>query len=222
MARSGCGAEITRIVREIPYDELILTDVVAGQLSLRLSMPYDKAKAATNVRLKRMSDHGQLKRLRKGVYCHIRQTVFGPAAPDIDRIMLRSVTIQDGDRIGYESGAALLNRIGLSTLLPRAIEVTTNQYNVRLPDNCRIKLTKPVVSVTNNNWRYLQFIDAAECLPDAHIDAEAPARLLNTFAAKQQLDPLTLIFTARKYYPAKTVLRLTDLLMEGNNESASG
>lgn len=222
MVHTGCGAEIARIIGEIPYDELIRTDDVASQLSVRLSMPYDKAKTATNVKLKRMADHGELKRLRRGVYCHIMQTVFGPVVPDIDRIVVRSITIENGCRIGYESGAVLLNRLGLSTLLPRTIEVTTNQYTVRLPDNCHIKLTKPAVTVTNDNWKYLQFIDAAEHLPDAHIDAEAPAQLLNAFAAKQELDPLKLIFTARKHYSTKTVLRLTDLLMEVNNESAPG
>lgn len=222
MIRTGCGAEIASIVEEIPYNGLILTDYVASQLSVHFPMPYDKAKAATNVKLKRMADHGELKRLRKGVYCHIKQTVFGPVAPDIDRIVVRSMTIQNGARIGYESGAILLNRLGLSTLLPRTIEITTNQYNVPLPDNCHVKLAKPAVTVTNDNWKYLQFIDAAEQLPDAHVDAEAPIQLLNTFAANQGLDPLTLIFTARKHYPAKIVLRLTDLLMEENNESAPG
>lgn len=222
MIHTGCGAEISSIVGEIPYEELIRTDDVADRLSARLAMPYDKARTATNVKLKRMTDHGELKRLRKGVYCHIKQTVFGPVAPDIDRIVARSITIKNGLRIGYESGAVLLNRLGLSSLLPRTIEITTNQYTARLPDNCHIKLTKPAATVTNDNWKYLQFIDAAEHLPDAHIDAEAPAQLLNAFAAKQELDPLKLIFTARKHYSPKTVLRLTDLLMEENNESAPG
>lgn len=39
-------------------------------------------------------------------------------------------------RIGYESGAALFNRLGLSTLLPRKVEITTNQYKATLPDGC--------------------------------------------------------------------------------------
>lgn len=120
--------------------------------------------------------------------------------------------MKDGSRIGYESGAGLLNRLGLSTLLPRKIEVTTNQYRAKLPEGCHIKLTKPAATITDDNWRYLQFIDAAVCLPDAHIDAEAPAA--ECAGKKQELNPLTLIFLARKHYPAKIVLRLTDLLIE--------
>ena len=221
MTKTVCGPEITQIVDALPYEELIRTEDVAGQLANRLSIPYDKARAAVNVKLKRMADRGTLKRLSKGVYCRVRQTVFGPIAPDIDQIALKSVTVKDGSRIGYESGAGLLNRLGLSTLLPRKIEVTTNQYRAKIPEGCHIKLTKPAATITDDNWRYLQFIDAAVCLPDAHIDVEAPDRLLNVLAKKQGLNPLTLIFLARKHYPAKTVLRLTDLLMEADNESAS-
>ena len=200
MTNTACGAEITQIVDALPYEELIRTEDVAGQLANRLSIPYDKS---------------------KGVYCRVRQTVFGPIAPDIDQIALKSVTVKDGSRIGYESGAGLLNRLGLSSLLPRKIEITTNQYRAKLPEGCHIKLTKPAATITDDNWRYLQFIDAAVCLPDAHIDVEAPARLLNVLAKKQGLNSLTLIFLARKHYPAKTVLRLTDLLMEADNEPAS-
>lgn len=182
MAKTAYGAEIIQIVDALPYEELVRTEDVAGQLVNRLSIPYDKARAAVNVKLKRMADRGTLKRLSKGVYCRVRQTVFGPIAPDIDQITLKSVTVKDGSRIGYESGAGLLNRLGLSTLLPRKIEVTTNQYRAKLPEGCHIILTKPAATITDDNWRYLQFIDAAVCLPDAHIDAEAPARLLNALA----------------------------------------
>lgn len=221
MARRGYGAEIAEIVKAIPYEDPIQTEDVAQQLARRFAMPYDKAKTVTNVKLKRLADQGDLKRLQKGVYCHVKQTIFGPVAPDIDQIVARNMTLRNGMRIGYESGAALFNRLGLSTLLPRKVEITTNQYKATLPDGCRIKLGKPIAAVTDRNWRYLQFIDVVELLPDAHIDAEAPELLLAAFMKKQRLDPLTLIFTARKHYSSKTVLRLTDLLMEIDNDPAS-
>lgn len=222
MAQTGCGEEIVKIVDTLPDEQPIRTEEIAGQLSQRLLIPYDKARTTVNVKLKRMADSGEIKRLKKGVYCRVKQTVFGPVVPDLDQIIIRNMTVRNNLRIGYESGAGLLNRIGLSTLLPRMIEITTNQYRSKLPEGCHIKLTRPAVAVTDSNWKYLQFIDAAACLPDTHIDAEAPGQLLKALAEKQGLDLLTLIFTARKHYPPKTVLRLTDLLMEVNNESASG
>lgn len=221
MVRRGYGAEIAEIVKAIPYEDLIQTEDVAQQFAKRFAMPYDKARTVTNIKLKRLADQGDLKRLQKGVYCHVKQTIFGPVAPDIDQIVARNMTLRNGVRIGYESGAALFNQLGLSTMLPRKVEITTNQYKATLPDGCRIKLGKPIAAVTDRNWRYLQFIDVVELLPDAHIDAEAPELLLAAFMKEQRLDPLTLIFTARKHYSLKTVLRLTDLLMEVNNDPAS-
>lgn len=221
MTQKGYGAEIAEIVKATPYEDPIQTEDVAQQLAKQFAMPYGKAKSATNVKLKRLADQGELKRLQKGVYCHIKQTIFGPVAPDIDQIVAKNMTLRNGMRIGYESGAALFNRLGLSTLLPRKVEITTNQYKATLPDGCRIKLGKPIAAVTDRNWRYLQFIDVVELLPDAHIDAEAPELLLAAFMKGQRLDPLTLIFTARKHYSSKTVLRLTDLLMEVDNDPAS-
>ncbi len=214
MRQTGCGAEIVRIVNDLPYGHLIQTDDVAQQLAMRSAIPYDKARGAVNVKLKRMADHGDIKRLRKGEYCHVKQTVFGPITPDIDQMMITSMTVNGGGRIGYESGASLLNRVGLTTLLPRMVEITTNRYGEQLPEGCHIKLKKPAAPVTDGNWKYLQFIDAVGYSPDTPVDTEAPNQLLRTLAKKQALDPLTLIFTARRYYPPKTVLRLTDLLME--------
>ena len=95
-------------------------------------------------------------------------------------------------RIGYESGAALFNRLGLSTLLPRKVEITSNQYKATLPDGCRIKLGKPMAAVTGRNWRYLQFIDVVELLPDAHIDAEAPELLLPLIRKKPTSSELSI------------------------------
>ena len=221
MARIGYGAEIVEIIKAIPQEDPIRTEDVARQLAKRFAISRDKAKAVTNVKLKRLADQGELKRLQKGLYCHMQQTVFGCVAPDIDHIMIKNLTVQDGVRIGYESGAALLNRMGLSTLIPRKVEVTTNLYNSKLPDGCHIRLKKPAAAITNRNWRYLQLIDAVERLPDAHVDADPFGVLLAAFIKNEALDPLTLIFTARRYYPQKTVLTLTDLLMEAHDGPAS-
>lgn len=60
----------------------------------------------------------------------------------IDLILTKSMSrfgrnILD-DIIEYESDVSFLNRIGLSTLIPREIEVATNNYRRKLPENCHI------------------------------------------------------------------------------------
>lgn len=209
----GYGEHIADTVRNIPYEAVIQTEDIAEQLAAQFAIPYDKARTVTNVKLKRMADKGEIERLKKGVYCHVKQTVFGKATPNIDEMMAKTLTMQNGEKIGYVSGAFLLNKLGLTTLVPRNIEITTNRWEVKLPEGCHIKARKPPATVTDENWKYLQFIDTVNELPNTHIDAENLAQLLVRYAGKQQLDSLTLIFTARKHYTGKVVLRMIDLLM---------
>ncbi|WP_243117167.1 hypothetical protein [Lacrimispora algidixylanolytica] len=116
----------------------------------------------------------------------------------------------------------MLNRLGLSTLLPRDIEITTNRYGAKLPEGCHIVTCKPAVPVTDENWKLLQFIDLVSELPNAHIDAENPKQLLRQYAKKKQLDTLTLIFTARRFYSPKVLILLVDLFMDVEYEVTSG
>lgn len=220
MEQAGYGEHIAHTVRNVPYDAAIQTEDIAGELAEKFALPYNQAKTITNVKLKRMADKGEIERLQKGIYCHVKQTFFGKVTPTADQVLLKTLMLQNGAKIGYESGASLLNKLGLTTLIPRDIEITTNRYGAKLPDDCHIKMRKPPVVVTNENWKYLQFIDMFEYLPEAHTDTEKPGRLLLQYAKRQQLDCLTLIFMARKHYPQKIVLPLIDLLMEVENETA--
>jgi len=220
--RIGYGEHISNAVENMPYECVIQTEDIAKKLAAEFELPYDKAKVLTNVKLKRMADKGEIERVQRGVYCHIKQTVFGKVTPSIDEIVIKTLKIQDEKRIGYESGAFLLNRLGISTLMPRDIEITTNRYGAKLPEGCRIVTCKPAVTVTDENWKLLQFIDLVSELPNAHIDAENPEQLLRQYAKKQQIDTLMLIFTARKYYSPKVLIPLIDLFMEVEDEVTSG
>lgn len=222
MERIGYGEHISNAVENMPYECVIQTEDIAKKLAAEFELPYDKAKVLTNVKLKRMADKGEIERVQRGVYCHIKQTVFGKVTPSIDEIVIKTLKIQDDKRIGYESGASLLNRLGLSTLLPRDIEITTNRYGAKLPEGCRIVTCKPAATVTDENWKLLQFIDLVSELPNVHIDAENPEQLLRQYAKKQQLDTLMLIFTARKYYSPKVLIPLIDLFKEVEYEVTSG
>lgn len=221
MEQVGYGEHIAQTVKDMPYEAAIQTEDIAEQLAEQFALPYDQAKTLTNVKLKRMADKGEIERLQKGVYCHVKQTVFGKVTPSIDQVLFKTLMIQNGVRIGYESGASLFNKLGLTTLIPRDIEITTNRYGAKLPEGCHIKVRKPTGIVTDENWKYFQFIDMFDELPDAHTDVENTEQLLLQYASRQQLDSLTLIFTARRYYSQKILLPLVDLLMEVTNETTS-
>jgi len=207
------GEFIANAIKNMPFESAILTEDIAERLVKQFALPYAQAKTLTNVKLKRMADSDEIERLQKGVYCQVKESAFGKVTPDIDKVIMKTLTVHRGAKIGYESGAFLLNKLGLTTLIPRCINITTNQYRTKLPDRCYIKTRRPPAMVTNHNWKYLQFIDVVNELPNAHIDAEKPEQLLVEYFQKQQLDSLTLVFTARRYYAKEVVLRLIDMLL---------
>lgn len=212
MEQHRYGEFIAGTVKNMPFELAIRTEDIADQSAKRFALPYDRARTLTNVKLKRMADRGEIERLQKGIYCLVKQTAFGKATPDIDQMVMIALTEQDGAKIGYESGASLLNRLGLTTLIPRHIEITTNRYRTKQPERCHIKARKPPTVITDQNWRYLRLIDAVKELPNTHIDAENPEQLLAQYVKNQQLNGLTLILTAHRYYTQKVVLRVIDLL----------
>jgi len=202
------GEFIVDAVQNLPFGSAIRTEDIAEQLAERFTLPYDQAMKLTNVKLKRMADRGEIERFQKGMYFHVKETVFGKVTPDIDQMVMETLMEQHGAKIGYESGASLFNRLGQTAMIPRDIEITTNRYRTKLPERCHIKVRRPPTVITDQNWKYLQLIDAVSALPNAYIDADHPEQLLAAHIKKRQLDGLTLILTARRYYPQKVVLRV--------------
>ena len=79
----------------------------------------------TNVALKRTLEKGSTRRFVKGVYYKPIKSVFGEKPLNGDKLALQQLMEKE---LGYITGATLLNKLGLSTLLPREIQVATNKY----------------------------------------------------------------------------------------------
>ena len=65
MEQIGYGEHIAETVKNIPYEAAIQTENIAAQLAGTFDLPYEQAKALTNVKLKRMADKGEIERLQK-------------------------------------------------------------------------------------------------------------------------------------------------------------
>lgn len=205
------GEYITRIVAEFPDREIFGTEQIAQRVADAYMLPLQHAKAVTNNQLKRLTDAGHIDRIQKGIYYKAKHTVFGKVRPDLDGYAVQLLTMQGEQVIGYVTGAAFMNRIGLTTLIPREIEIVSNQYRRVLPDGCHVAAKRPAVQVNAENYRYLQLLDAIEVLNESHIDAENPYELIRAAAEECNIEPLDLIYHARKHYPVKTLLRTVDI-----------
>jgi len=176
--RTGIYSErICKIIKDFPVGEPFTNESVAEILKKEFDLSFSNAELITNNKLKRMFDEGKLGRIEKGVYYVPKQTVFGPVKPDYDRYTVKMLTMDKDEIIGYESGSSFFNRIGLSTLIPREIEVVTNNYRKKLPENCHVTAKKPPIDVTSENHRYLQVLDVINDMGKLHIYAENPEEI---------------------------------------------
>lgn len=143
--------------------------------------------------LKRLTDDGILCRFEAGIYYFPKTDIFGEKmALTADMVALHKYVRRRGRRIGYYSGYALANRMGLSTQVPLTEEITSNfapaQVRKLTIKNRKYILRRPVVEVTDENVAVLQFLD---CLKDlekcAEEEPEVCGRILTGYARKHSL-----------------------------------
>lgn len=207
------GEFITNKIADIPFGQTFQPDIIAEALAREYAIPVHKAKPITNVTLKRLADRGLIVRFQKGVYYRAKQTIFGKARPSEDVLEAQLLTRRGDEIIGYETGFSLMNKLGLTTLVPKKREIATNAYRKNINERYTI-VRKPVITVNAGNFRYLQLLDVIKDLPDAPVDAENPKALLRDFAVKNGLDTVQALTYARQHYPQKTLLNLINVLVE--------
>jgi len=208
----GYSKYIEQALDKIPFGTIILPKTLAKAMAREFAIPLAKAITVCNLKVERLAAKGTLVRLEKGIYCRYKQTVFGNVEPSLEQVAAQRLLFKAEEIIGYETGAAELNEVGLVTCMPRNIEIATNNYRAKLPKGCYVKARKPVVKVNAKNWKYLQFVDIIDNLPRFPVDAANPEELLGNYIKQGELDPLVLITIASKYYSQKTILRLVKLL----------
>lgn len=106
---------------------------------------------------------GELRRYSQGVYYFPKTTVLGESIPSFESVINRKFICSNDNIKGYITGMSLLNQVGLTTQVPNVLEVTTNvEKNKKRTIEIRqrkIIVRKPTVEITNQNVKYLQFLD---------------------------------------------------------------
>ena len=134
----------------------------------------DISKSALNQQLKKLCDKGLLMKYDTGVYYIPKMTllhsVVGPNADMVARYRF----ISKGDNIdGFYGGHSFANQIGITTQVPRVVEIVSNNTNssdreVKI-GNRRFYVRKPVVPITKENVYVLQMLELLKNL-DAYLD----------------------------------------------------
>lgn len=205
---------VSDTIAMFPIGKPIFTDDVAYDIAQKIGADIDKCKQIVNLNLKRLADANKINRYQKGVYYKTVKTVFGEVKPTTEIVITEMATRQNKRVIGYITGDAFLHQLGLISLLPKEKEIVTNKYRAKIDSKANVKLRKPTVTITDDNYRYLQLLDAINCLENSYIDAENPVKILREFETKENLDKLELLTLAKKHYPKKTLDKALDIILE--------
>ncbi len=121
----------------------------------------------------RLVDRGGLRRLRRGRFYKAGRGILGEMPPG-DAELLEDALYRNGRRIGYVTGPALYNRMGLTTQSPKTITIASK----RVPQTndfgtIRIKFVPSRAPVSDSTIELQEILDAlrdARNVPDASVE----------------------------------------------------
>ncbi len=214
MGIPGYGKYVANNIEGAPFGVPIYTEEIANNLALEYHIGIKKAKGLVNVNLKRIADNNNLERYQKGIYYKAKETPFGKTKLNPGLVANNAYVNKNGKIIGYETGPNFLNRIGLTSQMAKYKYYATNifkQNGSRIEDDKKIIIRKPPATVTEDNCKYLQLLDAIENKDKIAIDAINPEKLILNYIANNHLDFAMLVAYARTKYKKEVLLRLGDI-----------
>ena len=120
---------------------------------------YDVVKTT----LSRLVKSNKIRRYSNGVYYLPKNSILGELYPNYGEVLKKKYLENNGNTFGYYTGYTLLNMVGLTTQVSNIREICTNEEtNIKRTtkvSNMNVILRKPLCEITNENVRYLQFID---------------------------------------------------------------
>ena len=116
--------------------------------------------SATSKTIERLIKKGVIKRISTGVFFKPKQTVFGELKPNEEKI-ITPYLFKNGRRIAYITGLLLYNKMGLTTQIPKEISIASREKRIYISiGNIKANAVKSYVEVTDENYKYLEYLDA--------------------------------------------------------------
>lgn len=193
---------VLECIDQYPEDEPIFIEDIKDYVIEKCDNENkEKVLKNVNVILNRLKKEGIIKAEYKGVYYKPVITIFGEMGLDINRLReLKYLEDRNGNVKGYITGAKLFNMIGLTTLVPNVTDIVTNEckYHKQYDEKLRTYIVKPKIEITNENFRYLQFIDIIENKDKINIEVENYDEILYEIIKQNNLNFEKIIRYARE------------------------
>lgn len=154
-------------------------------------------------------------RYKKGIYYKCIDTFFGKTKIKQSELIRRLYLEDDKEVYGYETGPSFINRMGLTTQIPKFTYFATNKNR---SDKCSntIELVKPMVKVTKENFKYLQILDVISNKYGVPFEVDNPNEIIRNVIDDNNLNFEYLLFYA-KYYNDKEIYKKITNLTRGIN-----
>ncbi len=115
--------------------------------------------------VKRLVANGFLERYDNGIYYIPKQDgLLGKSYLDPYLVIMRKYVKNKSETYGYITGISFANQLGLTTQMPAVIEIVTNRESTNgrmiTIGNQKVRIKKPVVTVSDNNAELLQLLDS--------------------------------------------------------------
>ncbi len=157
------AAEVNRIIDRRPAGRIFGYEVFPQ---------YREAPGAVVRAVNRSVESRRLKRVAKGRFCKPRTGALGDI-PVGDGERVRDALYRGGKRVGYVTGTALCNRLGLTTQVPKTIAVAVNRATQTKDfGTIRMKLLSRRTPISDATVPLLEVLDVlrdARKVPDANV-----------------------------------------------------
>jgi DNA-binding Lrp family transcriptional regulator len=162
--------------------------------------------------LKKLVDSGEIKRFDIGIYFFAKKMSYGVSGLDARKVVERRFLSDGNDIYGYIAGSSLLNQTGLSTQVPKLVELVTNNESTRVRN---INIGKQLVrarrsrtTITKENANTLQFLELMNLITPSGMDKTERFMLRKYIKASGITRNLVLRYA--EYFPAKAMKNMVE------------
>jgi len=186
----------------------------AGQIFGYQELPsYVRSPSAVIKAIGRMVADKRLERYSKGKFYVPKKGLLGFRKPS-DSEQIRSMLYKDGRLRGYVTGISLYNQLGLTTQVPRTINVTINGGRQEKEfGTIRIKTIVSRIPIVKKEVKLLQYLDALKDIkkiPDS--DVNVSLKIMRSYIFKLSVNEQKRLLKLAMTYYSPQVKALVGLL----------
>jgi len=184
---------ILNYINDYPEDEpIFIDDIKRFVIEFCADENREKILENVNVIINRLNKENIIKTFYKGIYYKPKTNIFGEMPLDKSKVInLKYLKDRNGNVKGYIKGEKLFNALGLTTQVPNITHIVTNEWknaNIYKNEYLNVLVSRPKIEITNENYKYLQFIDLLNDIDNIYIEVDNYEDIIYNFILQNELE----------------------------------